>query len=91
MRSTESSGGRHRSTLKRIPTAFIYEDPHDSGAKLRLHYGDLTDSSNLTRIISEVEPDEIYNLGAQSHVGVKLRDPGIHGECRRAGRVPNLR
>ena len=53
----------------------IYEDPHDSGAKLRLHYGDLTDSSNLTRIISEVEPDEIYNLGAQSHVGVSFETP----------------
>ena len=53
----------------------IYEDPHDSRAKLRLHYGDLTDSSNLTRIISEVEPDEIYNLGAQSHVGVSFETP----------------
>ena len=53
----------------------IYEDPHDSGAKLRLHYGDLSDSSNLSRIISEVEPDEIYNLGAQSHVGVSFETP----------------
>jgi GDPmannose 4,6-dehydratase len=53
----------------------FYEDPHDRRAKLRLHYGDLTDSSNLTRIISEVEPDEIYNLGAQSHVGVSFETP----------------
>ena len=53
----------------------IYEDPHDSRAKLRLHYGDLTDSSNLTRIISQVEPDEIYNLGAQSHVSVSFETP----------------
>src|SRR4029078_1515485 len=53
----------------------IYEDPHDSRARLRLHYGDLTDSSNLTRIFSEVEPDEIYNLGAQSHVAVSFEAP----------------
>jgi GDPmannose 4,6-dehydratase len=53
----------------------IYEDPHDSRAHLRLHYGDLTDSSNLTRIISQVEPDEIYNLGAQSHVSVSFEAP----------------
>jgi GDPmannose 4,6-dehydratase len=53
----------------------IYEDPHDPDPHLRLHYGDLTDSSNLTRIISEVEPDEIYNLGAQSHVGVSFEAP----------------
>src|SRR3954447_5127134 len=53
----------------------IYEDPHDSRAKLRLHYGDLTDSSNLTRIISQIEPDEIYNLGAQSHVSVSFEAP----------------
>ena len=53
----------------------IYEDPHDSRAKLRLHYGDLTDSSNLTRIVSQVEPDEIYNLGAQSHVSVSFEAP----------------
>jgi len=53
----------------------IYEDPHDSRARLRLHYGDLTDSSNLTRIVSEVEPDEIYNLGAQSHVSVSFEAP----------------
>jgi GDPmannose 4,6-dehydratase len=53
----------------------IYEDPHDRRAHLRLHYGDLTDSSNLTRIVSEVEPDEIYNLGAQSHVSVSFEAP----------------
>ena len=69
----------------------IYEDPHGSRAKLRLHYGDLTDSSNLTRIISEVEPDEIYNLGAQSHVGVSFETPGIYGQCRRARGAPDPR
>ena len=53
----------------------IYEDPHNPDPRLKLHYGDLTDSSNLTRIIKEVEPDEIYNLGAQSHVAVSFEAP----------------
>ncbi|WP_164073738.1 GDP-mannose 4,6-dehydratase [Stenotrophomonas maltophilia] len=53
----------------------IYQDPHESGARMHLHYGDLTDSSNLTRIISEVAPDEVYNLGAQSHVAVSFEAP----------------
>ena len=53
----------------------IYEDPHVENYRFRLHYGDLTDSSNLTRIISEVQPDELYNLGAQSHVAVSFEAP----------------
>ena len=53
----------------------IYEDPHVEHARFRLHYGDLTDSSNLTRILSEVRPDEVYNLGAQSHVAVSFESP----------------
>jgi GDPmannose 4,6-dehydratase len=53
----------------------IYQDPHNSSPKLNLHYGDLTDTSNLTRILSEVEPDEVYNLGAQSHVAVSFETP----------------
>lgn len=53
----------------------IYQDPHESGQRLKLHYGDLTDSSNLTRILSEVQPDEVYNLGAQSHVAVSFEAP----------------
>lgn len=53
----------------------IYEDPHRPDPKLYLHYGDLTDSSNLTRIMRETEPDEVYNLGAQSHVGVSFEAP----------------
>ena len=52
----------------------LYHDPHENPA-LRLHYGDLTDSSNLTRILSEVQPDEVYNLGAQSHVAVSFEAP----------------
>ncbi|SHL46554.1 GDPmannose 4,6-dehydratase [Roseovarius marisflavi] len=53
----------------------IYEDPHERNPKLHLHYGDLSDTSNLTRIIQEVRPDEIYNLGAQSHVAVSFEAP----------------
>ncbi len=53
----------------------IYQPPNKQDAKFRLHYGDLTDSSNLTRIINEVQPDEIYNLGAQSHVAVSFESP----------------
>ena len=53
----------------------IYQDPHEPNPKLRLHYGDLTDSSNLMRIMHEVRPDEVYNLGAQSHVAVSFESP----------------
>jgi GDPmannose 4,6-dehydratase len=53
----------------------IYQDPHAEHQRLKLHYGDLTDSSNLTRILSEVRPDEVYNLGAQSHVAVSFEAP----------------
>ena len=53
----------------------IYEDPHISNNRFVLHYGDLTDSTNLIRIIQEVQPDEIYNLGAQSHVAVSFETP----------------
>ena len=53
----------------------IYQDPHAADQRFVLHYGDLTDSSNLTRIIQEVQPDEVYNLGAQSHVAVSFESP----------------
>jgi GDPmannose 4,6-dehydratase len=53
----------------------IYQDPHIDNANFKLHYGDLTDSSNLTRIVQETQPDEIYNLGAQSHVAVSFESP----------------
>ncbi len=53
----------------------IYQDPHESDPRLLLHYGDLADTSNLTRIIQEVQPDEIYNLGAMSHVAVSFESP----------------
>ena len=53
----------------------LYQDPHVEGTRLFLHYGDLTDTSNLVRIVQETQPDEIYNLGAQSHVAVSFESP----------------
>jgi GDPmannose 4,6-dehydratase len=53
----------------------IYQDPHMENSRFKLHYGDLSDSTNLTRIIQETQPDEIYNLGAQSHVAVSFEAP----------------
>ncbi len=57
----------------------LYQDPHDPDQRLKLHYGDLTDSMNLTRIIQECQPDEIYNLGAMSHVAVSFDTPEYVG------------
>jgi len=53
----------------------IYEDTHSSKARFKLHYGDLSDTSNLTRLLRDIEPDEVYNLGAQSHVAVSFESP----------------
>ena len=53
----------------------LYRDPHENDVRMRLHYGDLTDSTNLIRIVQQVRPDEIYNLAAQSHVGVSFETP----------------
>lgn len=72
----EVHGIKRRSSLfntQRID--HIYEDPHIEHANFRLHYGDLTDTSNLTRLIADIEPDEVYNLGAQSHVAVSFESP----------------
>jgi GDPmannose 4,6-dehydratase len=53
----------------------LYRDPHETGVRMHLHYGDLTDATNLIRIVQQVQPDEIYNLGAQSHVAVSFETP----------------
>ncbi len=66
---------RRASTLNTQRIDHIYEDPHTPQPRLRLHYGDLTDTSNLNRILEEVKPDEVYNLGAQSHVAVSFESP----------------
>ncbi|MGH6859947.1 MAG: GDP-mannose 4,6-dehydratase [Phyllobacterium sp.] len=68
--------------LKRRSSSFntaridhLYQDPHDDDIRFRLHFGDLTDATNLCRVVQEVQPDEIYNLGAQSHVQVSFETP----------------
>jgi GDPmannose 4,6-dehydratase len=58
----------------------LYQDPHEPSPRLHLHYGDLTDSSNLSRLIENIRPDEIYNLGAQSHVAVSFEVPEYTAE-----------
>ena len=72
----EVHGIKRRSSLFNTERVdHIYEDPHVENARFKLHYGDLSDSSNLIRIMKEVEPDEVYNLGAQSHVAVSFEAP----------------
>lgn len=66
---------RRASLLNTDRVDHLYQDPHVSDRRFILHYGDLTDSTNLIRIVQEVEPDEIYNLGAQSHVQVSFETP----------------
>jgi len=66
---------RRASSLNTQRVDHIYQDPHVDNARFKLHYGDLTDTSNLVRIIQETQPDEIYNLGAQSHVAVSFESP----------------
>jgi GDPmannose 4,6-dehydratase len=66
---------RRSSSFNTVRVDHIYQDPHIDNARFKLHFGDLTDTSNLTRIIQQVQPDEIYNLGAQSHVAVSFEAP----------------
>ena len=66
---------RRASSLNTQRIDHIFEDPHSDNIRFKLHYGDLTDSSNLTRILRDIEPDEVYNLGAQSHVAVSFEAP----------------
>ena len=63
----------------------LYQDPHEEGAKFILHYGDLIDSTNIMKIIKKVQPDEIYNLGAQSHVAVSFETPEYTANCDALG------
>jgi len=70
---------RRSSSLNTDRIDHLYQDPHDLNQRLKLHYGDLTDAMNLTRIIEECQPDEIYNLGAMSHVKVSFDTPEYVG------------
>jgi GDPmannose 4,6-dehydratase len=65
----------------------IYQDPHESGVRMFLHYGDLNDASSLNKVLRDVRPDEIYNLGAQSHVKVSFDVPEYTGEVDALGAV----
>lgn len=72
----EVHGIKRRSSLLNTDRIdHLYQDPHESNVKFKLHYGDLSDSTNLIRIIQQVQPDEIYNLGAMSHVKVSFDTP----------------
>jgi GDPmannose 4,6-dehydratase len=66
---------RRASSFNTARVDHLYQDPHTPNAHFRLHYGDLTDATNLLRVIQQVQPDEIYNLGAQSHVAVSFETP----------------
>lgn len=66
---------RRASSFNTARVDHIYQDPHIENARFKLHYGDLSDTSNLVRIVQETQPDEIYNLGAQSHVAVSFESP----------------
>ncbi|MBP7555179.1 MAG: GDP-mannose 4,6-dehydratase [Chitinophagaceae bacterium] len=66
---------RRTSLLNTQRVDHLYQDPHESNLRMILHYGDLTDSTNIIRIIQQVQPDEIYNLGAMSHVHVSFEEP----------------
>ena len=71
---------RRSSSLNTDRIDHLYQDPHDPNQRLKLHYGDLSDAMNLTRIIKECQPDEIYNLGAMSHVKVSFETPEYVGD-----------
>src|SRR4249919_3130998 len=76
---------RRASSFNTARIDHLYQDPHESERRLVLHYGDLTDATNLIRILQQVQPDEIYNLGAQSHVQVSFETPEYTANCDAMG------
>ena len=76
---------RRSSSLNTSRIDHLYQDPHEKNRNFILHYGDLTDSTNLIRIIQSIKPDEIYNLGAQSHVAVSFESPEYTANCDALG------
>ena len=82
----EVHGIKRRSSLFNTQRVdHIYEDPHIENQKFKLHYGDLTDTSNVIGLLSEIKPDEVYNLGAQSHVAVSFKTPEYTAEVDGVG------
>src|SRR5271166_1468299 len=73
---------RRSSTFNTGRVDHLYRDLHEPDVRFKLHYGDLTDGTSLIRIIQEVQPTEIYNLAAQSHVQVSFEAGGVHGQRR---------
>src|SRR3990167_6944708 len=78
---------RRASTFNTVRLDDIYQDPHESGRRLFLYYGDVSDSSNISRLIKKIKPDEIYNLAAQSHVRVSFDLPEYTGDITGLGTV----
>src|SRR6187549_2094224 len=78
---------RRSSTFNTDRIDHLYRDPHDTGVRLRLIYGDLNDASSLNQLVRQVQPDEIYNLGAQSHVRVSFDIPEYTSEVTGLGAV----
>ena len=76
---------RRSSSLNTQRVDHLYQDPHEKNPQFFMHYGDLTDSTNLIRLIKDIEPDEIYNLGAQSHVAVSFETPEYTANCDALG------
>ncbi len=76
---------RRASSLNTGRVDHIYEDPHIANARFKLHYGDLSDTSNIVRLVQQTQPDEIYNLGAQSHVAVSFESPEYTAEVDAIG------
>ena len=76
---------RRSSSLNTSRIDHLYEDPHEKEPKLHLHYGDLTDSTNIIKLIEKIKPDEIYNLAAQSHVAVSFESPEYTANCDALG------
>ncbi|MEO1114549.1 MAG: GDP-mannose 4,6-dehydratase [Pseudomonadota bacterium] len=76
---------RRSSSFNTARIDHFYQDPHEQNVKLNLHYGDMTDSTNLIRIMQEVQPDEVYNLAAQSHVQVSFETPEYTGNADALG------
>src|SRR4051794_34107333 len=76
---------RRASTFNTVRIDHLYRDPHDTGTRLTLHYGDLSDGARLTTLLAEIDPDEIYNLAAQSHVRVSFDEPEHTGDTTGIG------
>ncbi len=77
---------RRSSTFNTSRIDHLYVDPHDPDARLHLHYGDLRDGARLVTLLSQISPDEVYNLGAQSHVRVSFDEPEHTGDTTGMGR-----